>query len=211
MTDVFTSVFTSIDAFVYRCSYDDDYTMEFMEGGVESLTGYPVTDILGNANVSYVGLIADIDTATVDQAVDTAIAENASWDVFYHIKHRNGTLIPVRERGCAIYEDGKLAHLQGMVSSAKAEQALGAKNADVLRQTQDQNREILRLTQEITRSLRQLNMLAINAGIEAARSGEAGKGFAVVAQEIKTLAVQNAQWADEITSKAVRTDDSKAA
>lgn len=58
--------------------------------------------------------------------------------------------------------------------------------------------KINELTGNILDIASQTNLLALNASIEAARAGEAGKGFAVVAEEIRQLADNSRDTANDI-------------
>jgi methyl-accepting chemotaxis protein len=81
-------------------------------------------------------------------------------------------------------------------ATTAAEQADGTVQA--LAHSADQIGEIVELIGSIAR---RTNLLALNASIEAARSGEAGRGFAVVASEVKELAAQTSKATEEIAGQ----------
>jgi len=71
---------------------------------------------------------------------------------------------------------------------------------DMINNMESQSNVIHNITSLITKISEQTNLLALNAAIEAARAGEYGKGFAVVANEVKKLAEQSKESANEINS-----------
>lgn len=197
---VFNSIFSTGSAFVYRCANDETFTMKFMAGQVEKLCGCPKSDILGNAKVSYVDLTHADDIDRVFADVDAAIEARENWDVAYRLSRADGSEAWVRERGNAVYDDsGKMIYLEGLVVDASAEVNLRKELQETLNRTEEANAEIINLAENILRSVQKLSILAINAGIEAARAGKAGLGFAYLAREIKALADENNRWASRIT------------
>lgn len=73
-------------------------------------------------------------------------------------------------------------------------------SASVVKDLENHSVEIGNIISLITDIAEQTNLLALNAAIEAARAGDHGRGFAVVANEVKKLAEQSKQSAEQIST-----------
>jgi methyl-accepting chemotaxis protein len=85
-------------------------------------------------------------------------------------------------------------------AKAQAEQAeaVMTRMARAIGGIEDSSRRIGSIIGVIDDIAFQTSLLALNAGVEAARAGDAGRGFAVVAAEVRALAQRSAQAAKEI-------------
>jgi methyl-accepting chemotaxis protein len=94
------------------------------------------------------------------------------------------------EAGSVSAEEARMAMsamAERIGSASEAVDRLGSGTAD-----------IGRIVATISAISAQTNLLALNAAIEAARAGEQGRGFAVVAEEVRVLAGESSEAADEI-------------
>lgn len=191
--DFQNSVLGRMNGFLYRCRADENYTMLEMTDGVMRVFGYPVDEIVGNRVRTFTSIMCEEDVPRMDEAVGQALETQTNWTIEYRIRHSHGHFIWVTETGGGVWDgDGTLLYLEGSIVNIESfYQRLDAQTAE-MRVTASKSAEILH-------SLRYLKLLAVNAGIEAARAGSAGQGFAVLATEMRNLANVSEAAAREIS------------
>ena len=111
----------------------------------------------------------------------------------------------------SIASDGKTA-IDGAVMQMNEITASVTESASVIQKLTERSTEIGQISDTISSIADQTNLLALNAAIEAARAGEAGRGFSVVAEEVRKLAEESGQAAQQIANliASIQTDTQQA-
>jgi len=84
--------------------------------------------------------------------------------------------------------------------------AVAAEAAEAMQKINAASTEISQVVSVISDISFQINLLALNAGVEAARAGDAGLGFSVVAAEVRQLAQRASDAVKEISDVIARSD-----
>jgi methyl-accepting chemotaxis protein len=105
----------------------------------------------------------------------------------------------VSAQASASAQDG-MAVLTTAVAKVQGLHGTVSRSADSVARLGTLGEDIGAIVDIIKRIADQTNLLALNAAIEAARAGEHGRGFAVVAEEVRKLAGESANSAQQITA-----------
>jgi len=131
-----TALIADLPGMVYRCNYDQDYTMKFVSQGCIPLTGYKPEDFINNSLISFADIMVPESRDRIYRIWEEKLSKREQVEVEYEIVHANGKIRWVWERGHGVYaSDGHVKYLEGFISDITerkmADDAIRKKNDEL--------------------------------------------------------------------------------
>jgi PAS domain S-box-containing protein len=102
----YKTLISNIPGVVYRCANDSAWSMRFISDSIEELCGYPASDFLNNAVRTYASIIFPDDVVHVVECVQKGLRDRKPYLIEYRIRHNNGTIRWVHEKGQGVFDNG---------------------------------------------------------------------------------------------------------
>jgi PAS domain S-box-containing protein len=111
-----SSLVGNLPGYVYRCDFDEHWTMRFLSQQCEAITGYSPETFLNNQIKTYNEIILPEFREKVAEDWDIAVKNKSVYEGEYQIRTKNNQIKWVWERGIGVCDDkGKLLFLEGYV------------------------------------------------------------------------------------------------
>ena len=129
-----STLLANLPGMVYRCRYDEEWTMEFISPSCRELTGYSAEVFLRGNPISFSrDVVLQEDRAKIFLEIEEALKRKRPFQLSYRIRKADGTIKWFWEQGCGIYaEDGTVLAIEGYVIDITQERML----EDQLRKTE---------------------------------------------------------------------------
>lgn len=151
-----------------------------------------VAETVADVSSSMDQQLSDIDGAKKD--VDKVYADVSTMaDKAHTVTETSNRTAEAAQKGAQLMENAvkRMGNIeQSVIASAEVVQKLG-----------ENSNQIGQIVEAISSIAEQTNLLSLNAAIEAARAGEHGRGFAVVAEEVRKLAAESQESAEQIKAR----------
>lgn len=160
---------------------------------------------------------SEISTSTTQFAATSAETAAAVSETTTTVEELRQTAMVASQKAKTVSDTSQQAARVVQAGRKSVEDTVGGMNrireqmesiADRMVRLNEQSQSIGQIVTTVEDLAAQSNMLAVNAGIEAAKAGEHGRGFAVVAQEVRNLAEQSKQATAQVMT--ILTDIQKA-
>jgi diguanylate cyclase (GGDEF)-like protein/PAS domain S-box-containing protein len=116
VTRLLTTITDTLVGMIYRCRIDASWTMEYVSDGCRKLTGYQPDELVFNNRVSYEQITLADDREQVRQTILAALERDQAFDLEYRIRHADGEVRWVLERGLGIRDaSGQPAWIEGFI------------------------------------------------------------------------------------------------
>ena len=197
LTTAFNTMSTNLRTLIHKMAS----TSEQVAAASEELTANAqqsaeasvhVAETVGEVSMSMEQQLADIDGAKKN--VDDVYADvSAMTKKAQMVSDTSNRTADAAYKGSQLMDNAvkRMGNIeQSVIASAEVVQKLG-----------ENSNQIGQIVEAISSIAEQTNLLSLNAAIEAARAGEHGRGFAVVAEEVRKLASESQDSAEQIKQR----------
>ncbi|WP_425289069.1 PAS domain S-box protein [Shewanella xiamenensis] len=101
----FRGLVTNIPGAVYRTRIGEVWVMEYVSDNIADITGFAASQFIENRQRTFASLILEEDRELCHQHIDRALAQQETFEVEYRIRHRDGSIRWVHEKGKASYTE----------------------------------------------------------------------------------------------------------